>query len=124
MIIIRNKFIPFGGYKAINIFGILFVKKNVNIDNITINHKKIYTRQIIELLFIFFYIWYGIEFLIRYIINKKTAYKNIFFEKEAYFNEKDLDYLNRRKPYSWLIKKIPERLLMRYSGILFCLIII
>jgi hypothetical protein len=108
MIIIRNKFIPFGGYKAINIFGILFVKKNTNIDNVTINHEKIHTKQIIELLFIFFYIWYGIELLIRYIINKKTAYKNILFEKEAYFNEKDLDYLNRRKPYSWLIKKYPN----------------
>lgn len=108
MIIIRNKFIPFGGYKAINIFGILFVKKNANIDDVTINHEKIHTKQIIELLFIFFYIWYGIELLIRYIINKKTAYKNILFEKEAYFNEKDLDYLNRRKPYSWLIQKYPN----------------
>ena len=82
MIIIRNKFIPFGGYKAINIFGILFVKKNANIDNVTINHEKIHTKQIIELLFIFFYIWYGIELLIRYIINKKTAYKNMLFEKD------------------------------------------
>lgn len=97
MIIIRNKFIPFGGYKAINIFGILFVKKNANIDNVTINHEKIHTKQIIELLFIFFYIWYGIELLIRYIINKKTAYKNMLFEKEAYNNDNNLDYLKTRK---------------------------
>jgi len=31
-----------------------------------------------------------------------TAYKNISFEKEAYCNEKDLDYLKRRRPHEFI----------------------
>nr|DAX08762.1 MAG TPA: hypothetical protein [Bacteriophage sp.] len=42
MIIIKNKFIPFKGYKAINLFGILFTKDSLS--NIDINHEKIHTK--------------------------------------------------------------------------------
>ena len=39
-----------------------------------------------ELLYIFFYLWYAVEYLIRLIIyrNTKLAYKNVSFEREAY----------------------------------------
>ena len=33
----------------------------------------------------------------------KLAYKNISFEREAYQNQNDLDYLSNRKHYSWLV---------------------
>ena len=38
----------------------------------------------------------------------KLAYKNISFEREAYQNQSNLDYLSNRKHYSWFsyIKKI------------------
>lgn len=36
MKIIRNKYIPFKGFRAINIFGVLFVRGNAKIDNVTI----------------------------------------------------------------------------------------
>lgn len=39
--IVKNKIIPFNGFKAINLFGIIFVKKNLN--NIDINHERIHT---------------------------------------------------------------------------------
>jgi len=57
-----------------------------------------------ELLFIFFYIWYLIEWLIRSLIywNTSKAYRNICFEKEAYNNEKNIDYLKTRKHFSFL----------------------
>jgi len=57
-----------------------------------------------ELLFIFFYIWYLIEWVVRSIIywNISKAYRNICFEKEAYNNEKNLDYLKTRKHFSFL----------------------
>ena len=43
MKIIRNKFIPFPGYKAINLFGaFLFVKGNAKIDEVTMNHVSIH----------------------------------------------------------------------------------
>ena len=38
----------------------------------------------------------------------KLAYKNISFEREAYQNQNDLDYLSNRKHYSW-IKYVVER---------------
>jgi len=58
-----------------------------------------------ELLYIFFYIWYIIEFIIRFLFmwNWKAAYRNLLFEQEAYDNEKDLNYLTKRKHYTWLI---------------------
>ena len=101
--VIYNKIFPFGNYVAINLFGIIFSKSKPLTDR-TINHENIHTRQIIEMLFIFFYIWYGIEWLIRLIQYKNghTAYRNISFEREAYYNELDYEYLNNRNKYRFL----------------------
>ena len=99
--VIVNDIIPFKGYKAINLFGIIFAREKLN--EIDINHERIHTRQMIELLFIFFYIWYGIEYLIR-LFTSRNPYRSILFEQEAYKHENDLDYLNRRSHYSWLFK--------------------
>ena len=100
MKIIRNKFIPFQGYKAMNLFGVLFVRGNARIDDITLNHEKIHTAQIKELWYIFFYLWYVIEWLIR-LFMKGNAYRNISFEREAYANQNDLNYLKRRKRFGF-----------------------
>ena len=99
MKIIRNNFIPFSGYKCINLFGILFVRGNARIDDITLNHEKIHTAQIKEMLGIIFYIWYLIEWLIR--LPKGDAYRNISFEREAYDNQYDLNYLKSRKRFDF-----------------------
>ena len=101
MKIIINNIIPFKGFKCINLFGILFCRKQLN--KIDINHETIHTKQMQELLYIFFYLWYIIEYLIRLIIyrNTKLAYKNISFEREAYQNQYNLDYLSNRKHYNW-----------------------
>lgn len=101
MIIIRNKIIPFEEFKAINLLGILFVRENANIDAKTINHEEIHTAQMKEMLYIFFYLWYLIEWLIR-LFGKGNAYRKISFEKEAYNNENDETYLTKRKHYHWL----------------------
>ena len=100
MKIIRNNFIPFSGYKAMNLFGVLFVRGNARIDDITLNHEKIHTAQIKEMLYVFFYVWYVIEWIIR--IPKGNAYRNISFEREAYANDKDPNYLNTRKVFAFL----------------------
>ena len=103
MKIIINNILPPKGFKCINLFGILFCRRQLN--KIDINHETIHTKQMQELLYIFFYLWYIIEYLIRLIIykNTKLAYKNISFEREAYQNQNDLDYLSNRKHYSWLV---------------------
>ncbi len=69
-----------------------------------INHEKIHLRQQIELLIIPFYIIYGLEFLVRLFQYRswKSAYLNISFEREAYINEKDLNYLKSRPFWSFI----------------------
>ena len=105
MKIIRNNIIPFKGYKAINLFGVLFVRKNAEIDELTINHEEIHTAQMKETLYVFFYVWYIIEWLIR--LPFGNAYRNISFEREAYANQDDLNYLENRKRFDFVkyIKK-------------------
>lgn len=102
MKIIRNKIIPIKGFRAINLFGILFVRGNAEINDVVLNHERIHTAQMREMLYAPFYVWYVIEWLIRLIIDKKTAYRSIGFEKEAYQNQHNLSYLKERKIYSSL----------------------
>lgn len=101
MKIIYNNFIPFKGYLAINLFGIIFARKAL--DSVDMNHEAIHTAQMRELLYIPFYVWYIIEWLILLIKyrDSRKAYRNIRFEKEAYNHEFDLDYLKTRKHYKY-----------------------
>lgn len=102
MILVKNKWFPFGNYKAINICGIVFYKGD-NLSDKTINHEKIHTKQMIELLFIFFYLWYGIEYLIIRLFHKKQndVYHDVSFEEEAHNNDDNLNYIDTRKHYAW-----------------------
>ena len=68
----------------------------------TINHESIHWQQQLEMLIIFFYLWYLIEWLIRIPINGKKAYISLSFEREAYGNAGNQDYLKTRKQYAWL----------------------
>jgi len=101
MKIIRNKYIPFKGFRAINLFGILFVRGSARINERTIRHEAIHTAQMKEMLYIFFYLWYVIEWLIR-LFMEGNAYRNISFEREAYSNEDDVIYLESRKRFAWI----------------------
>lgn len=67
-----------------------------------INHEKIHHRQQLELLIIPYYIWYFTEYWIgmfRYKFVHQKAYMAISFEKEAYANQNNKEYLKTRK---WL----------------------
>lgn len=72
-----------------------------------VNHESIHIKQQGELLVIPFYILYVLEWFIKIFIYKSTtkAYYAISFEREAHDNDKNLNYLNHRKSYSW-IKRI------------------
>ena len=101
MRIIYNKLIPFGKrYHAINLCGIVFAKGPC--DKETINHERIHTAQMVEMAVIFFYLWYVVEWCVRLIQhhNIYEAYRNISFEKEAYANMSNLNYLKARQPYA------------------------
>ena len=69
-------------------------------NKVDLNHENIHLRQGVELLFIGFWLLYGLNYLINLIkFDKSKAYKSIVFEKEAYDNEKDLTY---SKYYGWI----------------------
>lgn len=87
------------------IYPFIFLKnKSLAGNSILVNHERIHLRQQIELLWIFFFAWYIIEFLIHLIRlrNWNKAYHNISFEKEAYKNEDNLYYLEDRKFWTFL----------------------
>ena len=73
-------------------------------DSVFLNHEQIHLRQQAELLVVFFYLWYGLEFAARFFQygNKYSAYKNISFEREAYFHEGEMDYLKKRTAFGFL----------------------
>ena len=103
MKVIYNNIIPFPNYQCMNLFGILFARKNAKLSDSTLNHESIHTAQMKELLYVPFYLLYGAEWLVRFIKNGfkgHTAYRNLSFEKEAYNNEHDLNYLKTRQHYA------------------------
>lgn len=105
MKIIYNNIIPFKGFKAMNLFGVLFVRKDANsqMTKTDINHESIHSEQYKEMLWIPFLIWYLIEWVIKCFVYRDTkkAYLNISFEREAYQNQHDFEYIKNRKKYSW-----------------------
>ena len=83
--------------------------------NKTLNHEKIHLYQQREMLILPFYIWYFLEWLIKFIIyvtswvctgmqngKLKSAYKNISFEREAFNSDENLVYLDSRKKFNWI----------------------
>ena len=102
--IIHNRYIPTKKFYAINLFGVIFVRHGVHLHAKEINHERIHTAQMCEMLFVFFYLWYVTEWLVLLFKYKDrfVAYKNIRFEKEAYRHGDELHYLRHRKRYAWI----------------------
>lgn len=80
--------------------------KNIKLkqDQSIINHEKIHLCQQLELLILPFYILYLINYLINLIRYQEhhKAYLNIVFEKEAYHQELNMEYLKKRNWYGWI----------------------
>jgi beta-lactamase regulating signal transducer with metallopeptidase domain len=95
---------------GITLFPFVFLRKSY-VDRLAdwnlkslINHESIHLKQQAELGIIFFYVWYFIEYCIRVVLigNTDAAYRRICFEKEAYVNEDNLEYIKTRKFWSFL----------------------
>lgn len=113
MKVLYSKYLPPKGFSAINLFGFFIIRKDhkeliekyPSIKAKLFNHESIHTVQMKEMLYIFFYLWYGVEWLIRWGgcgFKSKKAYRNISFEREAYTNDANMEYLKGRKLFSWL----------------------
>lgn len=125
--VVKNKilFQVLKGYFAVSFFPFIFtklkkneyvlsqIKKGASVKiaerkwAIIINHEKIHLAQQRELLIIPFYVLYGISFLRNYLKykNRKEAYRNIIFEREALHNENSFEYLSKRTFWNFLNAK-------------------
>jgi len=83
---------------------IILNKKELKLDKTFVNHEMIHIYQQMELFFLLFILLYYIEFLMLFIKYKdlQKAYSNISFEREAYANEKNLNYIKNRSFWSFL----------------------
>lgn len=100
MKVIYNKFIPVKGFKAINLFGTVFVRDGLKFTYIDRNHEEIHTAQMKELWYVGFYLLYFLEWVYRLIFHTGTAYKGISFEKEAYMYQRKTTYLRTRPKFA------------------------
>jgi len=104
MILLCKYIIP-KGYSSITLYPFVFLKGIKLKENvILLNHERIHIVQQKELLVLFFYIWYVVEFVIRLVVSKNwnTAYRNISFEREAYAHESNLAYIKKRPRWTFL----------------------
>lgn len=100
MIIVCQKLLKNTKINGITLYPFIFIKKPEDKKNrVLVNHEKIHLRQQLELLIVFFYLWYVLEYYYHFFKLKNThkAYLAISFEREAYANEHELNYLKKRK---------------------------
>lgn len=108
MIIVQNRLtglLP-GKFPAMCIWPFILIKPSVSRSELNgiIRHESIHARQQVEMLWIFFFLWYLLEFTIRVAGTGSfmKAYKNLAHEREAYLNDDQPDYLKHRKLYAWI----------------------
>jgi hypothetical protein len=126
MIEIKNKFIPVKGFGAMNILGLLFVREDYTPNATTYRHEAIHTQQQRELLVVAALLslaasniwgswWYLVGvvlfplavYVLAWVVELvlppyETAYKDSPFEREAYANEHNPEYLVHRRPFTWV----------------------
>lgn len=102
MRVVYNKVMPFKGYKCVNLFGVLFVRKGCTMTATDYNHEAIHTAQMKELLYVPFCLLYALEWLWHLVRlrDTKAAYRSTSFEREAYAHQSNADYLKTRKKFN------------------------
>ena len=104
MLVVVNKFLLARHFDGVVLWPFVVVRrKELKNDPIFMNHERIHLRQQLELLIIFFFVWYFFEYFLRLIKYRDSykAYSKICFEREAYRNEKNLGYLKKRKLWNF-----------------------
>ncbi|MCW3167983.1 hypothetical protein OMO38_05520 [Chryseobacterium sp. 09-1422] len=104
MIIVCQNLLKNTKINGITLYPFIFIKNPEDKNNsVLINHEKIHLKQQLELLIIFFYLAYVIEYYYHLIKlkNGHQAYLAISFEREAFAHELDLEYLKKRKMWGF-----------------------
>lgn len=103
--VLVNRILPFKGFKALNLFGLIFLREECRgrFCPSDLNHERIHTAQMLEWGILLYYPLYLGEWvfnLFRFGVKDKEAYLNISFEKEAFGHEAEPDYLEGRRHYA------------------------
>lgn len=105
MIIIISKYLIPKGYTGLTFYPfVIFKYTGSKADEVLMNHERIHIRQQLELLVLPFYFLYFLDFTIKLLKyrNRSLAYRNIVFEREAYANETDSNYIKSRPFFNFL----------------------
>ena len=105
MFVVVNKFILARHFDGVVLWPFIVVKRaDLKKNPVFMNHERIHLKQQVEMLLIFFFVWYTFEYLIRLIKygDSYKAYNRICFEREAYANEKNLKFLKKRPFWNFL----------------------
>lgn len=105
MFVIVNKYLLVKRFDGVVMWPFIFLKrKELKENEAFMNHERIHLKQQLELLVVLFYFWYFTEYFIRFLQYRDSykAYANISFEREAYTNEDNLDYIRKRKFWAFL----------------------
>jgi hypothetical protein len=72
-----------------------------------LNHERIHLRQQLELCILPFYVWYLAEYAYYRLRGRGhyAAYRAIRFEREAFDNDDNLTYLNKRPFWAFISGK-------------------
>lgn len=106
MIIVRTGILLPRKFSAMCIWPFILLRPKANVHDMQriMRHEAIHGRQQLEMAWILFFIWYLIEFAVRFIVlrDRMKAYYSLSHEREAHFYENDNEYLKRRKPFAWI----------------------
>jgi len=81
MKVIYSNFLPVKGFRAINLFGVVFARKEEpGLDECILTHESVHTRQ----------------------MERFSALWNICLERDAYDNDTDPLYLKQRRRYAFI----------------------
>jgi hypothetical protein len=108
MFLVQNRIsriIPGRKHRVLCIWPFLFISfgEPPHVPAEVLNHERIHARQQLEMGWVFFFVWYGLEFLVRWVQyrDRLKTYRALSHEKEAYQHEGVQGYLKVRKPYAW-----------------------
>ena len=89
---------------AITLYPFIIHRGQLDENEYILNHEKIHLKQQAELLLIGFYALYVMWWAWGRLkgLNGAEAYMAIPFEREAYDNDVNLEYLKSRKRFSWI----------------------
>lgn len=96
MKVVYNRFVPICGFEAMMLFGRIWARREFEpISEQTLRHELIHTSQAVEC-------GGWIRYYLRYILYWiRFGYRNNPFEREAYRNMADTEYLDQREPFAW-----------------------